>query len=192
MKVSFNVYRIDNHPNVNRIHDFMIKNWVPVSGTTQDSEEYLKLLIKQSKESNHLFYENGKLYLGDGLLQQHSDPVADAEADANKDLVEVHEEFLKETKARQETWEEVRTLQSQTSYGVNGVNVDPTVSITVGIKECGTRGWFEFYDVDDVDDWHEEGRLYFDGMKLTGYEGVMELSSFVEDKLKEWGYEIDL
>ena len=93
--------------------------------------------------------------------------------------------------SREETWEEVRTLVSQTSYGVKGVNENPTVSITVGIKECGTRGYFEFYDVDD-ESWYEEGRLYFDGMRLISYEGVMVLSSFVEDKLKEWGYEIDL
>ncbi len=94
--------------------------------------------------------------------------------------------------SREETWKEVRTLVSQTAYGINGINENPTISITVGIKECGTRGYFEYYDVSDPDRWHSEGGLWFRGNKLVDYDGVGCLSSFVEDKLKEWGYEIDL
>lgn len=119
-----------------------------------------------------------------GVLSDQ-DPVAAAEADAQADIE-------KACKAREETWETKANLVLQTSYGVKDTNDGCTISVTVGIKECGTRGYFELYDVNNVDNWYAEGGLWFEGNRLVDYDGVFELSSFVEDKLKEWGYEIDL
>lgn len=91
-----------------------------------------------------------------------------------------------------ESFEVKRNLVSQSSYGVNDVNEQATIKVEVGIKECGTYGFFEFYDVNDPENWYAEGGLWFRDNKLVDYDGVFELSDFVTDKLKEWGYEIDL
>ena len=185
MKVFHNVYTIDNHPNPQKVYDWIRDNLhsTGLLNTGSGVKEF-KELIESNKEMGRLFYENGSPYMYDGVLLDE-DPVAAAEDDAQADIEKV-------CKVREETWKEVKTLQSQTSYGVKAVNVEPTISITVGIKECGTRGYFEFYDTNNPDEWYAEGGLWFRGNKLVDYDGVMVLSSFVEDKLKEWGYEIDL
>jgi len=51
------------------------------------------------------------------------------------------------------------------------------------------RGSFELYDLKTGgDDWYAEGGLWFKNGRLRDYDGVFSLPSFIEDKLKELGY----
>jgi len=94
----------------------------------------------------------------------------------------------------QETFKSVQHLSLDTSYGSIKKENDVELEVTVGIKEEGTYGWFELYDIESGgEEWYAEGGLWFDGNKnLTDYDGTFSLPKPVEEKLNEWGYNTDM
>lgn len=80
MKVFHNVYTIDNHPNPQKVYDWIRDNLhsTGLLNTGSGVKEF-KELIESNKEMGRLFYENGSPYMYDGVLSDE-DPVAAAEA----------------------------------------------------------------------------------------------------------------
>lgn len=78
------------------------------------------------------------------------------------------------------------------SFGSYGHTKNVRMSIEVGIDPIAERGYFEMYDVKSGGErWYAEGGLWFSGNTLKDYDGVCSLSSYILDKLKEWGIVID-
>ena len=93
---------------------------------------------------------------------------------------------------KKETFITTMNLVLENSFGVIGAEDNVELEVTVGIKEDGTYGWFEFYDTKSGgEDWYAEGGLWFEGITLTDYDGVFSLPDFVTNKLNEWGYDTD-
>lgn len=94
---------------------------------------------------------------------------------------------------KQETFQAVQSLSLETSYGRVRSQKDVKLEITVGIHDGGETGFFELYDEETGGEtWYASGCLWFNGNKLVEYDGVFSLPFVVEEKVKEWGYEIDL
>lgn len=94
---------------------------------------------------------------------------------------------------REETFTSTQTLSMSNSFGIVRAPEQVKIDVTVGIHENGNMGYFELYDVETGgDDWYAGGGLWFNGNKLVEYDGVSSLPHVVEEKLKEWGYQIDL
>lgn len=84
-------------------------------------------------------------------------------------------------------------LSLETSYGVIRKEDKVNLDVTVAVNDGGETGYFELYDTNTGGDkWYASGGLWFNGNKLVEYDGVFSLPLIVEEKLKEWGYEIDL
>ena len=62
-----------------------------------------------------------------------------------------------------------------------------TMQYTVGWDKEKETGWFEMYDEESGGDYHAEGGLWFNGKKLTDYDGVFQLDENVVKCLKDWG-----
>jgi hypothetical protein len=91
---------------------------------------------------------------------------------------------------KQETWTVESPVNMETSYGVIDSSEKETLHITVGVDSEAEYGFFEIYDeATQGDRFYGEGGLWFDGKELTDYDGVFELSQYVIDKLKEWGFD---
>ena len=91
---------------------------------------------------------------------------------------------------RNETFTVNTDMVRSNSYGLINKAKGVELGITVGVSDKDEYGYFELYDIETGgDDWYAEGGLWFAGKKLTDYDGVFELSSFVVDKLNEWGYD---
>lgn len=81
------------------------------------------------------------------------------------------------------------SLSMENSWTVLKVAEDIKLQVTVGINNP-EYGWFEIYDIaTGGEEWHAEGGLWFDGKRVTGYDGVFALPGCVVDKLKELGYD---
>ena len=95
-----------------------------------------------------------------------------------------------------ETFELVMPLQLENSFGVIKTEDSVKVEVTIGIKTfdsngCPIYGWFELYDIETGgESWYAEGGLWFDGKKLTDYDGVFELLPCIIEKLEAWGYDV--
>jgi hypothetical protein len=91
---------------------------------------------------------------------------------------------------KKETFEVVVPLQLENSFGVIKAEDSVKLEVTVGMNS-DDYGWFEFYDIETGgDDWYAEGGLWFQGNKLTDYDGVFALPTYILEKLKEWGYDV--
>lgn len=94
---------------------------------------------------------------------------------------------------REESFTSTQTLSMSNSFGLVREPEVVKIDVTVGIHDGGETGWFELYDIESGgDDWYASGGLWFNGNKLVEYDGVFSLPHVVEEKLKEWGYQIDL
>jgi hypothetical protein len=92
---------------------------------------------------------------------------------------------------KKETFQTVQSLQLENSYSVVKSEANVILEVTVGINS-EDYGWFEIYDIESGgEEWYAEGSLQFDGLELTGYDGVFSLSIPVAEKLREWGYQVD-
>ena len=91
-----------------------------------------------------------------------------------------------------ETFEAIKGLSLETSYGRIRSEKDVVIEITIGYDAEREYGYFEFYDVKTGGDkWYAEGGLWFDNEELTDYDGVFELPPFVWEKLEEKGFNVD-
>ena len=91
---------------------------------------------------------------------------------------------------KKETFEVVVPLQLENSFGVIKTEDSVKLEVNVGMNSAD-YGWFEFYDIETGgDDWYAEGGLWFQGNKLTDYDGVFALPTYILEKLKEWGYDV--
>ena len=89
-----------------------------------------------------------------------------------------------------ETFEVVKRLVSQNSFGV--VAEEESVKLTVNVSVNGetNRGCFEFYSGDGY--WYAEGGLWFDGelytddFRLVDYDGVYCISDMIVDWLEQF------
>jgi hypothetical protein len=91
---------------------------------------------------------------------------------------------------KKETFEVAIPLQLENSFGVIKAENSVKVEVTIGINSID-YGWFELYDVETGgDDWYAEGGIWFQGNKVTDYDGVFALPTCILDKLKEWGYDV--
>ncbi len=85
----------------------------------------------------------------------------------------------------------VNGLIRQTSGGIINKENDVELDVTVGYRSKDDYGWFEFYDTKTGGDkWYAEGGLWFNNNKLTDYDGVFSLSSFVISYLKGKGFDV--
>jgi hypothetical protein len=86
-------------------------------------------------------------------------------------------------------FEATESLSMENSWIVLKAEDNIKLHVTVGINNP-EYGWFELYDkATEGNEWHAEGGLWFDGKKVTGYDGVFALPQCVIDKLKELGYD---
>jgi hypothetical protein len=90
------------------------------------------------------------------------------------------------------TWQEEVYVTRETSFGIQDQTPTPiTCEFTIGIRSDDT-GWFEWYDVESGGvEYYCEGGLWFDGMNLTDYDGVFDLSHVIKEKLIQLGYNLD-
>ena len=85
-------------------------------------------------------------------------------------------------------FEATESLSMENSFMVLKEEEDIKLHVTVGLRDT-ELGWFEIYDLKtEGNEWHAAGGLWFDGKKVTGYDGVFALPLCVIDKLKELGY----
>jgi hypothetical protein len=95
--------------------------------------------------------------------------------------------------AREETWKVKTPMVRENSYGIVDTENNVELEITLGIKiddNGESFSWFELYDLETGGDaWYAEGNIEIEGDEVTGYDGCFELSSFIVNKLKEWGYD---
>lgn len=86
-------------------------------------------------------------------------------------------------------FEATESLSMENSWTVLKAAEDIKLHVTVGLRDP-ELGWFELYDLEtEGNEWHAEGGLWFEGKKVTGYDGVFALPQCVIDKLKELGYD---
>jgi len=91
------------------------------------------------------------------------------------------------------TYTTTLNLVMDTSFGVvrSENNVEVEVTVTAGFPNDPERGCFEVYDTETGgESWYAEGGLWFDGNKLTDYDGTFSLLAPVAETLKEWGYDL--
>ena len=85
----------------------------------------------------------------------------------------------------------VNGLIKQTSGGVINREKDVELDVVVGYRSEDDYGWFEFWDTKTSGEkWYAEGGLWFNKKKLTDYDGVFSLSSFVISYLKGKGFDV--
>jgi hypothetical protein len=89
-----------------------------------------------------------------------------------------------------ETFRVNSPVRMETSTSVLDSEKSTELEITVGVDTDSEYGFFELFDTDSQGErFYGEGGLWFDGKKLTDYDGVFELSNHVVNKLKEWGFD---
>ena len=94
-------------------------------------------------------------------------------------------------KSFEDKFKVVNGLIKQTSGGVIDEEKDVELDVTVGYRSKDDYGWFEFYDVKTGGNkWYAEGGLWFNNQKLTDYDGVFSLSSFIISYLKGKGFDV--
>ena len=85
----------------------------------------------------------------------------------------------------------VNGLIRQTSGGIINKENDVELDVIVEYRSGDNNGWFEFYDTKTGGDkWYASGGLWFSKNKLTDYDGVFSLSSFVISCLKKKGFDV--
>lgn len=81
------------------------------------------------------------------------------------------------------------SLSMENSWTVLKAAEDIKLQVTVGINSP-EYGWFEIYDQEtEGEEWHAEGGIWFEGKRVTGYDGVFALPLCVVNKLRELGYD---
>ena len=81
------------------------------------------------------------------------------------------------------------SLCMENSWPVLKAAEDIKLHVTVGITDP-ELGWFELYDLETEGmEWHAEGGIWFEGKRVTGYDGVFALPLCVVNKLRELGYD---
>ena len=92
---------------------------------------------------------------------------------------------------KQETFEVETPVRMETTYGVLDSSKKEKLTVTVGVDTEDEYGFFEIYDIETGGErFYGEGGMWFDGKKLTDYDGVFEISHHITDKLEEWGFDI--
>lgn len=91
-----------------------------------------------------------------------------------------------------ETFEVIKGLSLETSYGRVASEKDVVLEVTIGYDAEKEYGYFEFYDVKTGGDkWYAEGGLWFENEELYDYDGVFELPTFVWEMLEKKGFNVD-
>lgn len=98
---------------------------------------------------------------------------------------------MKKIENFEDTFEVVKGLSLETSYGRIRHENDVVISVTIGYRAEDNYGWFEIYDVKTGgDNWYAEGGLWFNDEELTDYDGVFELPEFIWEYLKKKGFDV--
>lgn len=98
---------------------------------------------------------------------------------------------MKKIENFEETFEVVKGLSLETSYGRVRHENDVVISVTIGYRAEDDYGWFEIYDVKTGgDNWYADGGLWFNDEELTDYDGVFELPEFIWEYLKSKGFDV--
>lgn len=91
-----------------------------------------------------------------------------------------------------ETFEAIKGLSLETSYGRVLSEKDVVLEVTIGYDAEKEYGYFEFYDVKTGGDkWYAEGGLWFENEELYDYDGVFALPPFVWEMLEKKGFNVD-
>lgn len=89
------------------------------------------------------------------------------------------------------TWAEQSPARLETSYAVLDHADSTEMNFSIGIDDKAQYGYFELYDVPTGGNrFHAEGGLWFEGKKLTEYDGVFSLSPQIIRELKTAGYDV--
>lgn len=89
---------------------------------------------------------------------------------------------------KNETYGATCILTLENSFGVLKKQ-DVKIDVTLAIKD-DEYGFFEFFDTETGgDEWYAEGGIWFEGTKVTDYDGVFSLPPFITKKLQEWGFD---
>ena len=84
----------------------------------------------------------------------------------------------------------VESLSLENSFGTIKTEENIELFVTLGIDDTDNTGWFEVCDEETGgEEWHAAGGLWFDGNKLTDYDGVFSLPICIINKLKELKYD---
>lgn len=87
------------------------------------------------------------------------------------------------------TFEAVQHLSLENSFGTLK-EAEVNMHVEVGIKEDGSYGWFEMYDVETGGgEWYAEGGLWFEGKELVDYDGVFSLPPCICECLRNNGFD---
>lgn len=87
------------------------------------------------------------------------------------------------------TFTATESLSMENSFTVLKAQEDIKLNVTVGINDSD-YGWFELYDEEtEGEEWHAEGGIWFEGNRVSGYDGVFALPLCVVNKLRELGFD---
>ena len=67
-----------------------------------------------------------------------------------------------------------------------------TMRYNIGLRDDKSYGWFELYQIDDIDAYYAEGGLWIRDGRLYDYDGIFALPQEVKDWLIEQGVVVDL
>lgn len=88
------------------------------------------------------------------------------------------------------TWFGNASMSLENSFVVIAHEESVKMEFTIGIID-DERGYFEMADLKTGgNDWYAEGGLWFDGKKVTDYDGVFALPDQIVNELERMGYDV--